>query len=233
MILGFDTLDLLFLGATAWVGPFWIMMLAFPEHPLTVRMLRPPWFMLGPLVIYTGVGLTQASLMAEVLADLVRLNRVHEGFATIMGSVEGGAVMTWAHHPDPRGFLRHDLDLSQEHASRCSGWRAPIDRVLRCDVHAPGTHPPPDLGARGRFKPIGWRQGTCGSTSRAPSGTWSNVTDGCPDRGCWRRCAPVRRGSIRRLRTSIWVGGGSERRAMEASAAPISCACERSSGTLR
>jgi len=97
MILGFDTLDLLFLGATAWVGPFWIMMLAFPEHPLTVRMLRPPWFMLGPLVIYTGVGLTQASLMAEVLADLVRPNRVHEGFATIMGSVEGGAVMTWAH----------------------------------------------------------------------------------------------------------------------------------------
>ena len=44
--------DFSFFLSTMWVGPFWLAMLIYPEHERTKKILRGPWFFIGPIAIW-------------------------------------------------------------------------------------------------------------------------------------------------------------------------------------
>ena len=43
---------ILFLFSTLWVGPFWFAMLFKPHDKITYKLMKGPWFFVGPLLIW-------------------------------------------------------------------------------------------------------------------------------------------------------------------------------------
>ena len=80
-----DLYDYSFFFSTMWVGPFWFAMLVFPEHEMTKKVLKGPWFFLGPLIVWWLVTFANPQGMIDLAKD-----------AANMGS-KPGASAAWAH----------------------------------------------------------------------------------------------------------------------------------------
>lgn len=79
------------------VLPFWVLMIFLPRWRWTERVIRSPWVVAGPAVLY---ALLMLLLLPEHAPVLLRpeLNRI----AGLLGS-QAGATISWAH------FLAFDL----------------------------------------------------------------------------------------------------------------------------
>ena len=91
-----DLYDYSFFFSTMWVGPFWFAMLVFPEHEMTKKVLKGPWFFLGPLVVWWLVTFANPQGMIHLAKDAANPDGILDGLATIMGS-KPGASAAWAH----------------------------------------------------------------------------------------------------------------------------------------
>ena len=91
-----DLYDLSFFFSTMWVGPFWFAMLVFPEHDMTKKALKGPWFFLGPLVVWWLVTIANPQAMVDLAPPPANPNGILDGLATILGS-RPGATAAWAH----------------------------------------------------------------------------------------------------------------------------------------
>jgi hypothetical protein len=79
------------------VTPFWLMMILLPKWRVTERILRSPWIVIGPALIYAVLVLP---MLGELIPALMRpeLDRIAAFLAT-----ETGATIAWVH------FLAFDL----------------------------------------------------------------------------------------------------------------------------
>ncbi|RAH15237.1 MAG: hypothetical protein CMB56_003730 [Methanobacteriota archaeon] len=91
-----DLYDVSFFLSTMWVGPFWIAMLIFPEHQMTKKVLKGPWFFLGPLIMWWLVTLANPQGMIDLVKDSGNPANILDGLAAIMGE-KPGASAAWAH----------------------------------------------------------------------------------------------------------------------------------------
>ena len=91
-----DLYDLSFFFSTMWVGPFWFAMLVFPEHEMTKKVLKGPWFFLGPLIVWWLVTIANPQAMVDLAKDMGKPDSILDGLALIMGS-RPGAAAAWAH----------------------------------------------------------------------------------------------------------------------------------------
>ena len=91
-----DLYDISFFFSTMWVGPFWFAMLVFPEHEMTKKALKGPWFFLGPLIVWWLVTIANPQAMVDLAKDAANPNAILDGLAAIMGS-RPGASAAWAH----------------------------------------------------------------------------------------------------------------------------------------
>ena len=91
-----DFYDLTFFLATMWVGPFWFAMLVFPEHELTKKVMKGPWFFLGPILIWWAVTLAEPQGLIDLSKDFANPANILDGLATILGT-KPGASAAWAH----------------------------------------------------------------------------------------------------------------------------------------
>ena len=84
----------LFMLATIWIGPFWMMMLIQPESERTATWMEGPWFVLGPLIAY----LLTAVLNPSGIIDLVSGNptQIADTLVVLLGTEEG-TVLAWTH----------------------------------------------------------------------------------------------------------------------------------------
>ena len=64
-----DLYDISFFFSTMWVGPFWFAMLVFPEHEMTKKALKGPWFFLGPLIVWWLVTIANPQAMVDLAKD--------------------------------------------------------------------------------------------------------------------------------------------------------------------
>ena len=91
-----DIYEICFVLSTFWVGPFWFAMLINPYEEKTKKLLRGPWFYLGPIVIwYLLMGLNP-----EGLIGLTSGSTGEEGFLISLASAlatKPGVTATWAH----------------------------------------------------------------------------------------------------------------------------------------
>ena len=91
-----DIYEISFIISTFWVGPFWIAMLINPETDKTKKLLKGPWFFLGPIVfwfilmIYNPQGLIDLANGSSNSAGFL------EGLAIGMGT-KAGVSAIWAH----------------------------------------------------------------------------------------------------------------------------------------
>ena len=84
----------LFMLATIWIGPFWMMMLIQPESERTATWMEGPWFVLGPLIAY----LLTVVLNPSGIIDLVSGNptQIADTLVVLLGTEEG-TVLAWTH----------------------------------------------------------------------------------------------------------------------------------------
>ena len=84
----------LFMLATIWIGPFWMMMLIQPESERTATWMEGPWVVLGPLIAY----LLTAVLNPSGIIDLVSGNptQIADTLVVLLGTEEG-TVLAWTH----------------------------------------------------------------------------------------------------------------------------------------
>ena len=78
-----------------WVGPFWLAMLIYPEHERTKKILRGPWFFIGPIAIWWFVIASDP----EGLSNSQRASRplsIVDSLVGILGT-RAGASAAWAH----------------------------------------------------------------------------------------------------------------------------------------
>ena len=91
-----DIYEISFIISTFWIGPFWIAMLINPETDKTKKLLKGPWFFLGPIVfwfilmIYNPQGLIDLANGSSNSAGFL------EGLAIGMGT-KAGVSAIWAH----------------------------------------------------------------------------------------------------------------------------------------
>ena len=79
-----------------WVGPFWFAMLVYPEHDITERAMRGPWFFLGPILIWFVVTASDPEGLVELASDSMDPSNAMSGLATLLGT-RAGAAAAWAH----------------------------------------------------------------------------------------------------------------------------------------
>ena len=84
-----------FLTATAWIGPFWMLMLFQPFEERTKRWMEGPWFVFGPLVAYLIVLAMNLGALSDMMGDGT-LSGVVSGLADVLGT-DDGAVLAWTH----------------------------------------------------------------------------------------------------------------------------------------
>ena len=88
--------EVCFVLSTFWVGPFWFAMLLNPYEEKTKKLLKGPWFYLGPIVIwYFLMGLNP-----EGLIELTTNTSNSDGFLSSLASAlatKPGVTATWAH----------------------------------------------------------------------------------------------------------------------------------------
>ena len=84
-----------FFLSTAWIGPFWILMLAYPEDERTEKAMRGPWFFLGPVAIWFAVSLSDPNALSELFGDMMSSQPL-DALATLLGT-KAGASAAWAH----------------------------------------------------------------------------------------------------------------------------------------
>ena len=77
----------LFMLATMWIGPFWMLMLILPEDDRTVRWMKGPWFVIGPLAAY----LLTVILNPQGMIDLFTGNpmEIADTLVVLLGTEEG------------------------------------------------------------------------------------------------------------------------------------------------
>ena len=85
-----------FFLSTMWVGPFWFAMLVYPEHDITERAMRGPWFFLGPILIWFVVTASDPEGLVELASDSMDPSNAMSGLATLLGT-RAGAAAAWAH----------------------------------------------------------------------------------------------------------------------------------------
>ena len=90
-----DVYDASFFLSTAWIGPFWILMLAYPEDERTEKAMRGPWFFLGPVAIWFAVSLSDPNALSELFGDMMSSQPL-DALATLLGT-KAGASAAWAH----------------------------------------------------------------------------------------------------------------------------------------
>ena len=113
-----DLYDLSFFFSTMWVGPFWFAMLVFPEHEMTKKALKGPWFFLGPLIVWWLVTVLNPQAMVDLAKDAANPDGILDGLATIMGS-RPGATAAWAH------MVAGDIFVTRWIWQRCLAHQAP------------------------------------------------------------------------------------------------------------
>ena len=91
-----DIYDVSFFLSTMWVGPFWFAMLVYPEHDITERAMRGPWFFLGPILIWFVVTASDPEGLVELARDSMDPANAMSGLATLLGT-RAGAAAAWAH----------------------------------------------------------------------------------------------------------------------------------------
>ena len=91
-----DIYDVSFFLSTMWVGPFWFAMLVYPEHDITERAMRGPWFFLGPILIWFVVTASDPEGLVELASDSMEPSNAMSGLATLLGT-RAGAAAAWAH----------------------------------------------------------------------------------------------------------------------------------------
>ena len=91
-----DIYDVSFFLSTMWVGPFWFAMLVYPEHDVTERAMRGPWFFLGPILIWFVVTASDPEGLVELASDSMDPSNAMSGLATLLGT-RAGAAAAWAH----------------------------------------------------------------------------------------------------------------------------------------
>ena len=84
----------LFMLATMWIGPFWMLMLILPEDERTVRWMKGPWFVIGPLASY----LLTVVLNPQGMIELFTGNplEIADTLVVLLGTEEG-TVLAWTH----------------------------------------------------------------------------------------------------------------------------------------
>ncbi len=84
----------MFMLATIWIGPFWMLMLIQPESERTSAWMEGPWFVLGPLISY----LLTVVLNPSGLIDLFSANpmQIADTLVVLLGTEEG-TVLAWTH----------------------------------------------------------------------------------------------------------------------------------------
>ena len=84
----------MFMLATIWIGPFWMLMLVQPESERTSTWMDGPWFVLGPLISY----LLTVVLNPSGLIDLFSANPIEiaDTLVILLGTEEG-TVLAWTH----------------------------------------------------------------------------------------------------------------------------------------
>ena len=90
-----DVYDASFFLSTAWIGPFWILMLLYPEDDRTQSAMEGPWFFVGPIVIWFAVTLSDPTALSDLFGDMMSSQPL-EALATLLGT-KAGASAAWAH----------------------------------------------------------------------------------------------------------------------------------------
>ena len=83
-----------FLIATVWIGPFWMLMLIFPEDERTVRWMKGPWFVIGPLAAYLLTVVLNPQGMIELFTG--NPMEIADTLVVLLGTEEG-TVLAWTH----------------------------------------------------------------------------------------------------------------------------------------
>ena len=91
-----DIYDISFFLSTMWVGPFWFAMLFYPEKEFTDKLMRGPWFFLGPILIWWIVTASEPQGLIDLAKDSMDPENVLSGLAAILGT-NAGASAAWAH----------------------------------------------------------------------------------------------------------------------------------------
>ena len=91
-----DLYTLSFFFSTIWVGPFWFCMLVYPEHELTQKSMKGPWFFLGPILMWWVVTLADPQGLVELTKDSSDPTTILDGLASLLGT-PAGAAAAWAH----------------------------------------------------------------------------------------------------------------------------------------
>ena len=91
-----DMYDISFFLSTMWVGPFWFAMLVYPEHEITEKMMRGPWFFLGPIAIWFVVSASEPQALIDLAKDSLDPSNTMASLAALLGT-RAGAAAAWAH----------------------------------------------------------------------------------------------------------------------------------------
>ncbi|MBR17801.1 MAG: hypothetical protein CMA87_02440 [Euryarchaeota archaeon] len=91
-----DMYDISFFLSTMWIGPFWFAMLVYPEHEITEKMMRGPWFFLGPIAIWFVVSASEPQALVDLAKDSMDPSNTMASLAALLGT-RAGAAAAWAH----------------------------------------------------------------------------------------------------------------------------------------
>jgi hypothetical protein len=91
-----DIYEVCFVLSTLWVGPFWFAMLINPYQEKTKKLLKGPWFYLGPIIIWFFL----MCLNPEGLIELTTPTSEEGGILDLLSSAlstRAGVTATWVH----------------------------------------------------------------------------------------------------------------------------------------
>ena len=91
-----DIYDVSFFLSTMWVGPFWVAMLVYPEHEITQKLMRGPWFFIGPIVFWWLVTASDLEGLVGLAEGSMEPSSIMESLAALLGT-RAGAAAAWAH----------------------------------------------------------------------------------------------------------------------------------------
>ncbi len=91
-----DIYEISFIISTFWVGPFWIAMLINPETDKTKKLLKGPWFFLGPIVFWFILMIYNPQGLIDLVSGSSNSGGFLEGLAISMGT-KAGVSAIWAH----------------------------------------------------------------------------------------------------------------------------------------
>ncbi|MBI87457.1 MAG: hypothetical protein CMB61_00695 [Euryarchaeota archaeon] len=107
-----DVYDLAFFLSTMWVGPFWIGMLAYPDHERTHAAMSGPWFFLGPILIWWALMVSNPQALIDFSKETMDPSSVLDGLADLLAT-RAGAAAAWAH------FVAGDIVVTRWMWKRC------------------------------------------------------------------------------------------------------------------